>query len=206
MSALASHLMTHQVPQPEMQERILDAALTCVGRVGLAKTTLDDVAREAGCARATLYRYFPGKQPLVGALVAREAQRITDALVATTSSCPTVEDAVVATVTTGVAALEGHGALQTVLLVEPEVLLPHLAFHRADDFLRGASAAVAPALAPFVPEGRAERAAEWLVRIVLSFACSPSPMVDLHDERSIRRFVNEFVLPGLVPTSQGVPS
>jgi len=39
--------------------RVLDAALTCVGRVGLAKTTLDDVAREAGCARATVYRYFP---------------------------------------------------------------------------------------------------------------------------------------------------
>jgi AcrR family transcriptional regulator len=210
MSALTSHLMpsVSQPVLPEMQERILDAALACVARVGLAKTTLDDVAREAGCARATLYRYFPGKQLLVGAIVAREAQRISDELVAATRACSTVEDALVATVTTGVAALERHAALQTVLVVEQEVLLPHLAFHRADDFLRGASAAVAPALAPFVPEGRAERAAEWLVRIVLSFACSPSPMVDLHDERSVRQLVSEFVLPGLVPTAatQGVPS
>ena len=31
--------------------------LTCIARVsGVAKTTLDDVAREAGCARATVYR------------------------------------------------------------------------------------------------------------------------------------------------------
>jgi AcrR family transcriptional regulator len=194
--------------QPEMQERILDAALTCIARVGLAKTTLDDVAREAGCARATLYRYFPGKPLLVGALVEREARRISDMLLAATSTCSTVEDAVVATIVTGVDALERHGALQTLLLVEPEVLLPHLAFHRADDFLRGASVTVAPALAPFLPAGRAERAAEWLVRIVLSFACSPSTMVDLHDERSVRQFVAEFVLPGLVPitTTQGVPS
>ena len=55
----------------DVRDRILDATLTCLGRVGLTKTTLDDVAREAGCARATLYRYFPGKQPLVNALVAR---------------------------------------------------------------------------------------------------------------------------------------
>ncbi len=211
MSHLVSHLMTPQVgpsPSSEMQERILDAALACVARVGLAKTTLDDVAREARCARATLYRYFPGKQPLVGAIVEREARRIGDALVAATANCSTVEDALVATIVTGVASLERHRALQTVLLVEPEVLLPHLAFHRADDFLRGASAVVAPAIARFLPPGRAERATEWLVRIVLSFACSPSPMVDLHDERSVRQFVAEFVLPGLVPTrtTQGVPS
>ena len=54
---------------------ILDAALACIARVGLAKTTLDDVAREAGCARATVYRCFPGKQQLLGALVDREARR-----------------------------------------------------------------------------------------------------------------------------------
>ena len=41
--------------------RLLDATVACIARVGVSKTTLDDVAREAGCSRATLYRYFPGK-------------------------------------------------------------------------------------------------------------------------------------------------
>ena len=49
---------------------MLDAARTCVARVGIAKTTLDDVAREAGCARATVYRNFAGKQDLLQAMVA----------------------------------------------------------------------------------------------------------------------------------------
>jgi AcrR family transcriptional regulator len=192
---------------PDMRDRIIDATLACIGRVGLAKTTLDDVAREARCARATLYRYFPGKQPLVAALVGREAEQLASALVDATATAATLEDAVVAAVVTGVGALEHHAALQYVLLVEPEVLLPHLAFHRADDFLRDASALVAPALAPFLPPGRAERAAEWLVRIVLSYVCSPSADVDLHDTNSVRLLVSQFVLPGLVPTTtQGVPS
>ena len=51
-------------------KRIVDATLRCVGRWGLAKTTLDDVAREAGCSRATVYRLFPGgKDSLFGTLV-----------------------------------------------------------------------------------------------------------------------------------------
>ena len=46
---------------PRRRGRIRDAALVCIGRFGLAKTTVDDIAREAGCSRATLYRYFDGK-------------------------------------------------------------------------------------------------------------------------------------------------
>jgi AcrR family transcriptional regulator len=193
----------------DTRDRLLDGALACLARVGLAKTTLDDVAREAGCARATLYRYFPGKQPLVAALVQREAGRFAVELLAATADCATAEDAIVAAVVTGVGGLERHPALQTVLLVEPDVLLPHLAFRQAEHFLADASALVAPILEPFLPEGRAMRAAEWMVRIVLSYVCSPSEAVDLHDPESVRTLVSDFVLPGLVPSAsntQGAPS
>jgi AcrR family transcriptional regulator len=191
----------------DTRERALDATLACIARVGLAKTTLDDVAREAGCSRATLYRYFPGKQVLVNAVIEREARRLQRDLLDATAECPSLEDAVVALIHTAVATIDRHAALQYVILVEQDVLLPHLTLHRADAFLRDASALVAPAIARFLPEGRAERAAEWLVRIVLSYACSPSTDVDLHDDASVRDLCKEFVLPGLVPTvSEGVRS
>ena len=51
------------------EQRLLEATLVCLARHGIAKTTLDDVAREAGVSRATLYRYFPGKQALLSAAV-----------------------------------------------------------------------------------------------------------------------------------------
>src|SRR6476660_9592213 len=47
---------------PAIEDRAVGATLACIARHGLAKTTFDDVAREAGCARATLYRYFGGKR------------------------------------------------------------------------------------------------------------------------------------------------
>ncbi len=45
---------------PEVRERLLQATYDCVARWGLAKTTVEDAAREAGVSRATVYRYFPG--------------------------------------------------------------------------------------------------------------------------------------------------
>ncbi|MDZ7733749.1 MAG: helix-turn-helix domain-containing protein [Acidimicrobiia bacterium] len=52
---------TLERPEPgTLSERILAAAPRCVARWGIAKTTLDDVAREAGCSRASIYRAFPG--------------------------------------------------------------------------------------------------------------------------------------------------
>ena len=35
------------------EARLIDATLICLARWGVAKTTLDDVARQAGCSRAT---------------------------------------------------------------------------------------------------------------------------------------------------------
>ena len=55
--------------------RLRDAALVCIGRFGLAKTTVDDIAHEAGCSRATLYRYFDGKPAIVRAAVTAEFER-----------------------------------------------------------------------------------------------------------------------------------
>src|SRR4051794_25435160 len=66
---------------PELADRILDATLRCVARWGMAKTTLDDVAREAGCARASIYRAFPGGKPSVlHAAGEREISRFLDGL------------------------------------------------------------------------------------------------------------------------------
>ena len=47
------------------EQRIVDATTRCIARWGVAKTTLDDVAREASCSRATVYRLFPGGKDAV---------------------------------------------------------------------------------------------------------------------------------------------
>jgi AcrR family transcriptional regulator len=181
---------------PPQAVRVLDAALRCIGRVGLGKTTLDDVAREAGCARATVYRYFPGKQQLMGALVEREVDAFRQKLLAAAHGAESLGEAVTTIITTAAGALLGHPALTFVAAYEPETLLPYLAFERESAVLGAAAQLVAPAFAPFLPTDRATRLAEWVARITLSYLCCPSEHVDVNDARQVRALVDDFVLPG----------
>lgn len=53
------------------RKRILDAAERCFARSGFQRTTMNDIAAEAGMSPGNLYRYFDSKDAIVGALVER---------------------------------------------------------------------------------------------------------------------------------------
>ncbi len=57
------------------EERILDAATTLLVRWGYRKTTVDDVAREAGVGKGTIYLHWKDKNELFRAAIWREQQR-----------------------------------------------------------------------------------------------------------------------------------
>jgi AcrR family transcriptional regulator len=66
---------THE-PEGERREarakRILDAASTLILRYGYHKTTIDDIAREAGVGKGTLYLHWNTREALFAALILRE--------------------------------------------------------------------------------------------------------------------------------------
>ena len=51
-------------PDPDTRQRVLAAAVELVGRDGLGRLSMDEVAAAAGVSRASLYRLFPGKAAL----------------------------------------------------------------------------------------------------------------------------------------------
>jgi AcrR family transcriptional regulator len=188
-----------RTPVDSPPARVLVATIVCIGRWGLAKTTLDDIAREAGMSRATVYRLFPGgKDTVVRAAVAAEVDAVRRELEARTAGCDDVEDALVEMVTYATDVLRNHPALKYLLTHEPVQVLPHLAFGQLDVLLAAATAVAAPLLAPFVAAGDAPRAAEWVARLVLSYTIAPSAWFDLANEDDARRLVTTFVLPGLL--------
>src|SRR5437764_10462214 len=184
------------------EQRVIDAALRCIARWGIGKTTLDDVAREASCSRATIYRLFPGgKDALLDAITRSELDRFFTGLAARFDEATDLEELLVGGIVYASRALTGHKALQFVLAYEPEVVLPKVAFHHADRVLSAVSAFAAPYLAPHVGDDEAPRVAEWVARLVLTYTLAPADGVDVGDEESVRRLVRPFVLPGLVPTA-----
>ena len=63
-----------------VRECILDATERLLARYGYKKTTMDDVAREAGIGKGTTYLHFRSKQELTLATVDRIVDRLLDRL------------------------------------------------------------------------------------------------------------------------------
>ncbi|MGK2949079.1 MAG: TetR/AcrR family transcriptional regulator [Acidimicrobiales bacterium] len=189
----------------EQEARIVEAMLECIGRWGVAKTTVDDIARGAGISRATLYRAFPGgKEVAFEALLRHETARFFATVTDRLDDASSLDDLLTVGIVEAARFLDGHEALGYVLRHEPERILPALAFHRLDRALGIATAFTVPHLARFLPAVATDtvaRRAEWVVRLLLSYAVNPSPVVELTDPASVRHFVHTFVLPVLQPPS-----
>lgn len=178
--------------------------MACFAEFGVGKTTLEDIAREAGCSRATVYRYFPGKRALLEGVVEAEMRRLGARLHDIAAEAETLEEFVVEVFVQAGQEFADHDALQHTLVVEPEAVLPHLAFERGNRVLAVGSLLLAPHLARFLPPDEAARVGEWLCRITVTYLLSPSDHFSLTDPDSVRRLVGTFVLPGLRQTEPTV--
>lgn len=83
-AAAATRLARRERRRDRSREEILDAARGVLLRSGIAATTLDAVAKEAGMSKTALYYYYPSKDALLFELVLttfeKHAQTIHDAV------------------------------------------------------------------------------------------------------------------------------
>ena len=178
---------------PEVEAKVVEGALRSIARFGLAKLTIDDVARESGISRATLYRYFPGRGAVLVAVVRSETDRLERGLDEALGETTTLAEALAAVAGYGARAFAGHEALQHLLATEPGTVLPHLCFSGADTLLTVAADRIGPHLCRFMGPLEARRTGEWLARIVLSYGLAPPAGGGI--EAAVLGVVREFVIP-----------
>jgi AcrR family transcriptional regulator len=70
-----------RMPAAERREMVLEAAVAEFAAHGLAGTSTEDVARQAGISQPYLFRLFPTKKALFLALVDRCFRRVEDAFI-----------------------------------------------------------------------------------------------------------------------------
>ena len=73
-----SQLVWSMSDKSDDQVLILNAAKACYLRIGVSKTTAADIASEAGISRATLYRRFPSHGDIFLAILARESREMVE--------------------------------------------------------------------------------------------------------------------------------
>jgi AcrR family transcriptional regulator len=179
--------------------RIVDGALQCLARQGIAKTTVDDIARAARLSRATAYRTFPrGKEGILAAVVETEVARLFSSVAVAMGEATDLEDVLVTGMVESARSLRDHAALTYLLEHEPGTVLPYLTFGQLDRLLLVAGDLAAPFFARWLEPDQASRAAEWAVRIVMAYCANPAPDTDLTDPEQTRVLVQRFVLPGIL--------
>ncbi|MGW0174382.1 TetR/AcrR family transcriptional regulator [Rhodococcus sp. NPDC003322] len=179
-------------------EKILDAAADLFVQRGVATTGMGEIAKAAGCSRATLYRYFDGRQALHRAFVHREARRVGERVVADVASiadpAQRITEAILAAVrrvretpTLAVWFAVGDAGIASELASTSEVI-EVLGVTFLADAARGGV-------------GELPRQARWVVRVIVSLLTVPG--LDAEDERAM---VEQFVVPALVPNQANVPN
>lgn len=188
----------------DTRERILTAAVACVGRAGFARSSLDEIAEEAGVGRATVYRYFPeGRDQLFDETIAWEVERFFLRLARHVADRQGLAERLEAGIPFAHRTLARHEVFQKVLETEPERLLPHLstAFPLIIDALRGYLVSLLER--EDLQEGvQVAEAADYLARVVLSFLRGPGRW-DLDDADQVRLLVRGYLLAGILAPPGG---
>jgi AcrR family transcriptional regulator len=103
----------------ERQDAIVQAAQDVAAVGGMAAVQIAPVAARAGVAAGTVYRYFPGKTDLIGALVGTVAEREMAAVRRAADAAPGPLSALVAVLVTIAARALHHPRLAWAVIAEP---------------------------------------------------------------------------------------
>lgn len=173
---------------------VLDAALECIARVGIAKLALEDVAAGAGVSRQTVYRHFGSRDGLLAAVIVREEEALLALVDDATDGVEDLEEAVRVGLRAALRGAADHPLLQRVLTTEPEALLPFLTLGSGPvlSIIGPTIADVVRFRATTLDDAALEFLGDAVGRVVVSYAISPRD--DLEDTVTrLARMVAGFV-------------
>lgn len=179
---------------------ILSGAGACLTRFGWTKTSVSDTALAAGCARATVYRYFPNGKPAILVSVGWQAlYNLVDAVDQVLSDRDRLDLALVDAITAVVDECNDNQGLVRLIREDRGELLPLVAFDHIDLAVSVAVNHLAPALQRFgCSVAQAESLIDWSVRLSLSYVLrfGDPPIFDLTDRDVLTRLVTVYGLGG----------
>jgi AcrR family transcriptional regulator len=181
------------------RERIVAGAEAAIQRWGVARTRIDDIANEAHCGRTTIYRYFGNRDNVIIEVVVRQARRLLATLVERLASLPDSPEKVVEAIILTVELVRRDQHLSWAFKPDNEPApiegmadaLHELATSTWITVLRNdptLKAALRPDVEPAL-------AAEWMLRIMLSYMTFPGRSGT--SKQAMRRQLRLFLLPAL---------
>lgn len=175
-------------------DRILDAAEELFTRQDPGSVGMNEIAKAAGCSRATLYRYFENREALRTAYVNRETYRLFDAIKEKISGIADPRERLSAGIATTLRLVRESPALASWFATTQPPIGGELA--EQSDVITALAAAFVNSLGAGDPV-MVENRGRWLVRVITSLLIFPGR--DVADEQAM---VEEFVVPIVMPREQ----
>ena len=172
-------------------DRILDAAEGLYTLRDQASIGMNEIARAAGCSRATLYRYFENREALRTAYVHRETHRLSRAIKEEIDGIDDPRERLIASITATLRMVRDSAALASWFAITRPPIGGELA--EKSEVITALAAAFVNSLGPEEP-AIVERRARWVVRVITSLLMYPGQ--DQADERAL---IEEFVVPTVIP-------
>jgi AcrR family transcriptional regulator len=173
-------------------ERILDAAGELFATHRPGSVGMHEIAKAAGCSRATLYRYFENREALHTAYVHREAYALHHRLLERIADISDSRERLIAGFLTSLELVRQSPALQSWFATSDAPIGAEIA--EQSDVINAMGAAFVISLEPQGDPAAVDRKARWLVRVLTSLLIFPGR--DADDERAM---VEEFLVPLVTP-------
>ncbi len=171
-------------------ERILDAAAELFVVRGVATTGMAEIAKAAGCSRATLYRYFENRRALHLAFVHREARGLGERLAEQVATIDDPRRRVVEATLGALREVRATPILAAWFGLGDAAIASEIA--NTSEVIEVLGAALL-ADAGTVDQQELSRRARWLVRVIVSLLHVPGA-----DEADERTMIEQFVVPALL--------
>jgi AcrR family transcriptional regulator len=187
--------------RPDPQGTILRAAHACYLRDGIAATGMREVAVEAGVARSTLYRYFPGRDELLVAVIMVEMLEVNHYIRERLDAYTDPADHVVEGLLLALREIPHRPLLQAVFASE-EGSRARSVLWGSDAIVRFGEELMDHVVRPAAEAGLLQDAVppevlvEWVYRLLLSFLTLPSNAVRSEDD--MRATLHALLVPVLL--------
>ena len=183
------------------RDTILAAARRCYLSAGISATGMKEVAGEAGVARSTVYRYFPGRDDLLVATIKRDMEALNQKIRSKIDGLHNPADLVVEGLVVAVKEVPRNPLLRAVFASEEDSrarrviwssdIIVEFGEELMDDVIRPAGEAgiLQDAVRP-------EVLVEWVYRLLLSFLTLPSNWIG--NDQELRTTLHALLVPVLL--------
>lgn len=182
-------------------DNILSAARQCYLQAGISKTGMRDIARVAGLARSTLYRYFPSRDDVLVATTKQEMDALNLTLQERLDSYTEPADVIVEGLILAIREIPRRPLLRAVFVSDEDakarrtVWGSELIVSFGEQLMENV---IQPALDAQMLQDQVppEIMIEWVYRVLLSFLTLPSNWIK--DEQQLRLTLHALLIPVLL--------